>query len=108
MSNKIFYLLPFFLQSLLIKLSDIFYNQKIVDDFINNDEYGKYYNIKSKHKKKILKRLLISLSSVKSATSLQAQLTLIMQILKKNIVGVLLSVDPLKVLLQSHSQLFAR
>jgi hypothetical protein len=52
MSEKIFYLLPFFLQSLLIKLSDIFYNQKIVDDFINNDEYSKYYNIKSKHKKK--------------------------------------------------------
>ena len=81
MLKKLFYYLPFNLQFLIIKLANSFYNN-IINEFINNKEYGEYFNIGKNEKKYILKRLKLSLSKVTSATSLEVQLLLIMQILK--------------------------
>jgi predicted O-methyltransferase YrrM len=81
MLKKIFYYFPFKLQFLIIKLANSFYNN-IIDEFINNKEYGEYFNIGKNEKKYILKRLKLSLSKVSSATSLEVQIFLIMQILK--------------------------
>jgi O-methyltransferase len=81
MLKKLFYILPSIIQSFIVKLSSNFYNN-IIEDFINNDEYGKFLNIGPEIKKDILKRLRVSLSKVESATSLEVQIILIMQILK--------------------------
>lgn len=81
MLKKLFYYFPSKLQFLIIKLANSFYNN-IIDEFINNKEYGEYFNIGKNEKKYILKRLKLSLSKVTSATSLEVQLLLIMQILK--------------------------
>jgi hypothetical protein len=83
MLKKLFYYLPSFIQDLIIKVSNQFYND-IITDFINNDKYGKFHKIGSKQKKNILRRLRVSLSNVQSATSLEIQLILVMQILKIN------------------------
>lgn len=81
MLKKLFYMLPSIIQYFIVKLSYKFYND-IIEDFINNDEYGKFLNIGPEIKKDILKRLRVSLSKVESATSLEVQIILIMQILK--------------------------
>lgn len=81
MLKKLFYYLPFNLQFFIIKLSSSFYNN-IFEDFVNNKEYGEYFNIGKNEKKYILKRLKLSLSKVISATSLEVHVLLIMQILK--------------------------
>ena len=81
MLKKLFYYFPLQLQLLIIKIANFFYND-IIDEFINNKEYGKYFNIGKDEKKYILKRLKLSLAKVTSATSIKVQLLLIMQILK--------------------------
>ena len=81
MLKKLFYHLPINVQFIIIKLANTFYNN-IIDEFINNKKYGEYFNIGKNEKKYILKRLKLSLSKVKAATSLEVQLILIMQILK--------------------------
>jgi hypothetical protein len=81
MLKKLYYYFPLQLQFLVSKLANNFYND-FISDFINNKEHGIYFNIGRNEKKHILKRLKFSLSNVESATSLEVQVLLIMQILK--------------------------
>ena len=78
--KKIFYKLPFNLQSYVARLSS-YVNNGVIDDFINFP-YGEEYGLSSNDRKGILKRLKASLASVDSATSLEAQITLLKQVLK--------------------------
>jgi predicted O-methyltransferase YrrM len=82
MLKTLFYYFPYKLQFFIIKLAESFYSANIIDEFINNKEYGEYFNIGKNEKKYVLKRLKLSLSKVASATSLEVQILLIMQILK--------------------------
>ena len=77
--KKIFYKLPFNIQSYIARLSS-YVNNGVIDDFINTP-YGKKYGLDSKDRVGILKRLKASLSKVDSATSLEAQITLIKEVL---------------------------
>mgnify|MGYP001156972544 CR=1 FL=1 len=77
--KKIFYKLPFNIQSYIARLSS-YINNGVIDDFINSP-YGSQYGLTVKDRVGILKRLKISLSTVDSATSLEAQITLIKEVL---------------------------
>lgn len=77
--KKIFYKLPFNIQSYIARLSS-YINNGVIDDFINSP-YGSQYGLTARDRVGILKRLKISLSTVDSATSLEAQITLIKEVL---------------------------
>tara|TARA_B100001027_G_C16228285_1_gene313266 strand:+ start:183 stop:1037 length:855 start_codon:yes stop_codon:yes gene_type:complete len=77
--KKIYYTLPVFIRSSIQYFVDKLDN-KIVDDFINND-YGKEYGITKKDRKIILSRILKILKNINSATSIQVLITLIKEIL---------------------------
>jgi O-methyltransferase len=81
MLKRLFYLLPDFITSIITRFSYRFYNNES-EDFINNDKYGKYFNITRSQRIYILKRLKFSFSRINSATSLEVQLKLIKEILK--------------------------
>jgi len=85
--KKIYYFLPYYLQNIITRLSNVLHND-IIDDFINFD-YGKDYNVTKNLRLSILHRLQISLSQVEAATSLKTQVILIKKILsikkKKNL-----------------------
>ena len=80
--KKIFYKLPFNIQSYIARLSS-YINNGVIDDFINKP-YGKQYGLEKKDRVGILKRLKASLSIVDSATSLEAQIILVKEILNIN------------------------
>jgi len=81
MLKRLFYLLPDFVSSIIRRLSYKLYNNEL-EDFINNDEYGKYFNITRSQRIDILKRVKFSISRTVSATSLEVHLKLIKEILK--------------------------
>jgi O-methyltransferase len=84
MFKKFFYLFPFSIQYYISRLSSFFISN-FHEDFIYNS-YGKEYGITRKDRILILKKIKLSLSKVKSATSFETQITLVKKILsiKKN------------------------
>jgi hypothetical protein len=84
MLKRLFYLLPDFVTSIITRFSYRFYNNEL-EDFINNNKYGKYFNITRSQRIYILKRLKFSFSRINSATSLEVQLKLIKEILNTRI-----------------------
>ena len=87
MLKKFFYLFPFSIQYYISRLAYNF-SSNIHEDFINNS-YGKEYGLTRKDRLLILKKIKLSLSKVKSATSVETQITLVKKIFsikkKKNI-----------------------
>ena len=79
--KRIYYFLPKKFQNYLnIMASNISNNTE--EDFINNDVYGKLYNLKKKDREIIVRRIRYCLSKISSATNLNVQLHLIKKILE--------------------------
>jgi len=77
--KRLYYSIPTFIRSTLQYFIDKLDN-RIVDDFIHND-YGKQYGVTKKERIIILKRILKILKNINSASSVQALVTLMKEIL---------------------------
>ena len=78
--KRIYYYLPRTIQNYLNTMAFNISNNT-EEDFINNDIYGKHYNLKKKDRELIVKRIRYCLSKILSATNLNVQLHLIKNVL---------------------------
>lgn len=79
--KRIYYYLPKTIQNYINTMASNVSNNT-EEDFINNDNYGKLYDLKKKDREIIIRRIRYCLSKIPSATNLNVQLHLIKNILE--------------------------